>query len=91
MTEVLHANIFFVIASVATVVFSLLVCLAMYQVIKILRAVRRLVERVESGSEVLMEDVAQFRSFVMKGSFISQLIGFFMSRGGAARSSRKKD
>lgn len=88
MTEVLQANIFFVIASIATIIFSILVCIALYQVVKILKSIRRLVEKVESGSDVLLEDVAQFRSFVMKGSFISQIIGFFMSRSGG--SSRKK-
>lgn len=86
MTEVLQANIFFVIASVATVLFTILVCVILYHVLKVVRSVRRMVERVEAGSEMIAEDVEQFRSFVLKGSLVSQLINFFM---GVRRKTRR--
>jgi hypothetical protein len=77
MDEVLHANIFFVIASVATVLFTILVCVFLYHVIKIVRSVRRLVERVEAGSEVIAEDLEELRanlSFARLLSFIANLV-----------------
>ena len=78
MSEVLHANIFFVIASIGTVVFIFLVSVALYQIIKILRSVRSIVERVDEGSETIAEDVAQLRSYVVSGSLFSQIVQFVM-------------
>lgn len=74
MNEILHANIFFFIASIATIAFSVLVCIAMYQVIKILKSIRALLERIEAGSDVIAEDVAAVRNFVVKGGLISHLL-----------------
>lgn len=91
MNEILHANIFFVITSIAVVLFTLLVCYAVFQVIKILKSIRRIVDRIEAGSEMIAEDVEQFRSYVMEGSLVSQLIGFFMgTRATKARRRRSR-
>lgn len=75
MSEVLHANIFFVIASVGTVVFIILVALVLYHVLKIVKAVRRIVDRVEAGSEVIAEDLENLRDNFNPG----RLIQFIMS------------
>ncbi len=88
MTEVLHANIFFIITSVAVVIFSLLLCVLMYQLIKIVKAIRRIVERVEEGTEVLADDIENIRA-----SFnVTRLIQFIMSvvPGAQPKRSRKK-
>jgi len=86
MTEVLHANIFFIITSVAVVLFTLLVCVLLYHLIKIVKAVRRIVDRVEAGSEVLAEDIEHIRA-----SFnVASLVKFIMSLvpGGKSKRSR---
>jgi hypothetical protein len=75
MSEVLQANIFFVIASVATVVFCVGVCVILYHVYKIARIVRRIMERIEDGSEAIAEDVALVRSLAHGG--LSRLWGLF--------------
>lgn len=75
MTEVLHANIFFIIASVATVCFTLLLCVLLYHVIKIVRSIRRIVERVESGSEALAGDIEELRANLNP----ARLFGFIMN------------
>ena len=90
MTEVLHANIFFFIASVGVILFTLLVCVALYHVVKILRSIRRIVERVEEGSETIAEDVAQLRSYVVSGSLFSQIISFFMGTKATRSRSRSR-
>lgn len=87
MTEVLHANIFFFIASIATIVFSILLIVILYQLLKIIKSVRRIVERIEEGSEVLAEDMSQVRRFFAEGSLISHILGMFMG----ARSSSKRN
>jgi hypothetical protein len=80
MDEVLHANIFFFITSVAVVLFTLLLCLALYHVVRILQSIRRIVERIDASSEMIVEDVEQLRSYVLEGSLVSQIVGFFMGR-----------
>jgi len=88
MTEVLHANIFFLIASFGVVVFIILTSIILYQVVKISVAIRRLAERIEAGSEAMAADMASVREYVTeKGSFVAQLLGFF-SRSATQRSRR---
>jgi hypothetical protein len=92
MTEVLHANIFFFIASVATVAFAILVCIAMYQVVKILASIRALLERIEAGSDMIAEDITTMRNFVVRGGLISHLVGMVTGTRKSARAkSAKKD
>lgn len=89
MSEVLHANIFFFIASFGVIVFTLLVCIAMYHVIKILRSLRRMIERIEAGSEAIASDVVAVREYLAaKGSFFTQIISFFT--GSTSQKPRKK-
>lgn len=80
MNEILHANIFFFIASIAVVCFCVLVSIALYQLIKILQSVRLIISRLEEGSEVLAEDFAQLRSSIVEGSIVSRVINFFYGK-----------
>jgi hypothetical protein len=86
MTEILQANLFFFITAIAVVVCTLLLCVVLYQVIKILKSIRRIVDRLDEGSEMIAEDMENFRTFVTEGSLVSQLIGFFMGNRATARS-----
>lgn len=86
MTEVLHANIFFIIASVATVGFCILVCIILFHVLKIVRSVQAIVKRIEEGSETIADDVATMRSF-MKGG-LSGLFRMFGGGGGGSKRHR---
>lgn len=90
MTEVLHANIFFFIASVAVVLFVILVAIALYHVIKIVASLRRIVERVELGSERIVEDVEEVRKFVRDTNPIAQLLRFAMSFRNTNKSGRAR-
>ncbi|KXJ98077.1 MAG: hypothetical protein UZ19_OD1000796 [Parcubacteria bacterium OLB19] len=94
MNEILHANIFFFIASVATVVFLILISVILYHAIKIIKSVRSIVEKVEAGSEVLAGDVANLRSQIINGGgFVTKFITLFMNNsgifGGQERGRRK--
>ena len=73
MSEVLQANIFFYIASVATVIFCILVSMVLFQVYKIMKSARRIIERVESASEVMAEDAAQIRELIATGGLLSTI------------------
>ena len=88
MNEILHANIFFLITSVATVVFCILTSIILYQVIKIVQAIRRILERVEAGSEKIAQDVAHVRSLVGNGGVVSRVVSFVLGAAGGARRHR---
>ena len=92
MTEILHANIFFLITSVVTVALGILGCVALYQVIKILKSIRAIVARIEAGSDMIVEDIQAARDFVAAGGLISHLISFAtrVSGGRKTRSSKSK-
>lgn len=91
MEEVLQANIFFFITSVAVVVFTVLVCVAVYYVIRILRTVGKIVERVDSGSETIAEDISQLRSYIAEGGLISQIVGLFIKTKKKSRRKSEED
>lgn len=76
MSEMLQANIFFMITSVAVIVFTVFVCVILYQIIKLLRSIRNIVARIDEGSEVIAEDVSQLRAYVLEGSLVSQIMSF---------------
>lgn len=86
MTELLHANVFFFIASVATVVFCILVSLVLYQVFKIMQSIRLIMERIEMKSEEIADDIDAMRTFVRRGSVVSTLFNLFT--GGQTRRRR---
>jgi len=90
MGEILLTNIFFIITSVAVVLFTILVCFILYQVFKIVRTIRRIVERVEEGSELIADEVSQLRTYVLEGSLVSQIMGFFMNAKSRKASRKKK-
>lgn len=87
MTEILHANIFFFIASVATVVFCILVSLVLYQVLKIMQSVRAIMDRIEMKSEQIADDIDAMRTFVRHGSVVSTLFSLFAGRTRSRRRS----
>jgi hypothetical protein len=57
------------------VIFILLTSLILYHVFKVVKAIRRIVERVERGSEVLAEDIDDIRNNLNP----TRLINFVMS------------
>jgi hypothetical protein len=92
MGEVLHANIFFFITGIAVVICSLLICVLLFHLIRAARALRRIIDTVEAGAEVLADDMQQLRTAFSDGSFITKIVQMFMGRGrGGARRGAKVD
>jgi hypothetical protein len=87
MDEVLHANIFFVIASIASVVFCILISFILYHVLKVVKVLRKIIERIEAGSEQVAGDVANVRAFVSRGGMFTRAVSFFMG----SKRARKRD
>jgi flagellar biosynthesis/type III secretory pathway M-ring protein FliF/YscJ len=74
MSEVLLTNIFFIITGLAVVVFAVLGSIVLYYLIRILRAVRDIAERMREGNEVIAEDVASVREGLVSGRFFSAIV-----------------
>lgn len=91
MTEILQANIFFFITAMAVVVFTTFLCVAVFYLIKILRSVKNITERIDQGSETIAEDIKQLREYIAEGSLISQLIGLFIKSGRRGRRPKQDD
>lgn len=88
MSEVLLANIFFMITAMAVVVFTVLVCVLVYHLIKIVRTIRRIVDRVEAGSEVLADDIEHIRDSLNAAELVKFMMRFVP--GAQARTRRRK-
>ena len=67
MNDILHANIFFFITSVAVVVLALMWVVILFYVIAILREVRAIVERICKVSGDIEEDLQALRASVRHG------------------------
>lgn len=78
MTEVLQANVFFFITAMAVVVFTILLCVAMYFVIRILRTISNIADRVDESSEAIASDAKQLRDYVIGGGLVSQIVSLFI-------------
>ena len=78
MNEILHANIFFFITGVAVIIFTALLCVALFHGIKVLRSLRRIIDRIEAGTEVIAEDIDNIRAYFSEEGFISRLIQTIM-------------
>ena len=64
---------------------------SLYYIIRILRAVRDVAERVREGSEVIAHDAAQFRDGILSGSFLSAIYErAAKSAGFSTRKSRRR-
>ncbi len=87
----LQTNIFFIITSIAVVVFTILLCIALYHLIRILRNVQDMTDRLKRGSEQLAEDVLEVRTFVREG-IIGTIRGFFVPKEhrSTSRTQKKK-
>lgn len=80
MSEVLQANIFFFVTGIAVIVFTLLLCIALYQLIKILKSVRRVIERIEHASDAIADDVTELKKYLSERSPLANFIGIVFGR-----------
>lgn len=85
MTEVLHANVFFFITSIAVIIFTVLLCIVLYHLIKLAKSIRRIVERVEVGSEIIAADLEHIRSYFTEQSLLSRVLRGMMGAGNGPR------
>ncbi len=74
MNETLLANLFFIITGSAVLVVAAFVCVVCYHAIKIERTARKILHRVEAGTEVFIEDVRVLRDRIANGNIFGRII-----------------
>lgn len=80
MTTLIHADIFFFITSVVTVVLGVLFAIALFYICLILRDLRHLSGLVREGGEKLSEDMDGLREALKEeGVKIKSIFDFFLS------------
>ena len=81
MSEVLQTNVFFFITSVAVVAVTILIGVALFYLVSILRNVRDISDKLKKGSDVLGKDLSEFRTVVKRdGVKARNIVEFFMDR-----------
>jgi len=88
--SLIHADIFFFISTIALVVISIGLCIALFYAIKILRTVREIAEKVQKESEEALNDIRRLRHELrdegMKWKHVADLARhFFMRKGSKVR------
>lgn len=76
MSEVLHANVFFFITGIAVIVFTSLLCVVLFQSIRILQSIRRITLRVEHTTNTFGDDIERIRDHMANGGVTGKLIHF---------------
>jgi len=69
MNEILNANIFFFVTTIAVVIFVILGIIALYYLILILKNAKDVSQRIEKGSEMIGEDIIELRKNVKTEGF----------------------
>lgn len=64
MSEVVHADIFFFITSIVTILIAAAVLVVLYYIIRIVRNLHEIVEKLNRASHELERDFEEFRSAV---------------------------
>ncbi|HEU4677188.1 MAG TPA: hypothetical protein VFS75_00530 [Candidatus Paceibacterota bacterium] len=91
MNDVLYTNLFFSITALAVVVFTVFLCIAAYHVIKALRVLRRILDRIDAGADVIAGDVRSVRAFFAEGGFLRRLVSLLTGREGRSREHRTRE
>ena len=91
MSEVLQANIFFFITGVAVIIFTALLCLVLFHIIKVLKSLRRIMDRIEAGTEVIAGDMQHVREFFTQEGFFGKIISSLTNSTKRARTRSAKN
>ena len=94
MGELLLTNIFFAITAIAVLFVTFLVCFILYQVFRITRAFRRIIERIDEGTEGIIEDVEALKRHLTRsglvGRVISGVFSGYVNHGGVQKQETRR-
>lgn len=83
MQELIKADIFFFITAIAVVLIAIGIGVALFYIVRILRNIRDVTERVDEGSKVLVEGLSELRSTIKREGFVwGHVFGFLKKQSG---------
>ncbi len=83
MEEFMKADIFFFITSIAVVLVTVGIAVALYYIVRILRNIQDVTERVDEGSKMLAEDLSALRGTIKREGFVwGNLFAFLQKYSG---------
>lgn len=88
MSETLLANLFFIITGSAIIAVGVLLCVVLYQVLKVVKLVRGTMERIHTSTELIVEDVKALHQQIADGSVVGRVFAALIS--GAARTTKRR-
>lgn len=79
--SILKADIFFVITSISVILVTCFVVYAIFEIIKILKDIRKVSDRFSKEGEKIADDVSEFREELKQGkNFVKSFLGFIFKR-----------
>lgn len=89
MNEVLLANLFFIITGMAILVVAAFLAVAIFQLIRVLRTLRTILERVDEATDHFVEDARGLRDQIVSGAVVARTFSAVMQTLAGARSKRR--
>ncbi|HYC82942.1 MAG TPA: hypothetical protein VEB60_00125 [Candidatus Paceibacterota bacterium] len=91
MDNLIQADIFFFVTTVAVALIALGLSVAIYYAVKILRDVKDISTTVKEESKHLARDIEDLRANARRGMTLAGLVGLFKSASKRARRGKKSD
>lgn len=89
MNEVLLANLFFIITGMAILVVAAFLTVALFHLIRVLRALRAILERVDEATDHFVEDARALRDQIVSGAAVARTFSAVMQALAGARQKRR--
>jgi len=81
MQDLMKADIFFFVTTIAVILVAIGVSVGLYYIVRILRNVRDVTNRVDEGSKMLAEDLGDLRTSLKRDGFVMANVARFMQKG----------
>ncbi len=88
MSEVLLANLFFIITGSAVLVVGAFMCVLCYHLTKVARHTRSILKKIEASAESLTDEVRVLREHITNGTIFGRIFGTIASAISARKSYR---
>lgn len=75
MTDILHANIFFFVTTIVTIIVAVFVALLLFYTIRLIRSLSRIAEKIESEADEYIEVSGQLRERFIDHPVVKMLAG----------------
>jgi sensor domain CHASE-containing protein len=92
MDSVLQSDIFFFISSVSVIFITILIMVALFYVISILKSIHALTTSIKEGAQAVSEDLSQIRSKLSdKGVWMGLVMSIITMATGASKTMQKRN